>query len=78
MSADRLRAPCPGCGAALEDHGEVDLIGAGSALGDPEGRSRLDLIVRCCEGEHEFNAFGAVDELVSVMKGEARHACQPT
>lgn len=78
MSADRLRAPCPGCGAALEDHGEVDLIGAVSALDDPEGRSRLDLIVRCCECEHEFNAFVAVDELVSVMKGEARHACHPT
>lgn len=78
MSAEQLRAPCPCCGAALEDFGEVDLVGAVSALDDPEGRARLDLIVRCCECEHEFNAFVPVDELVQTMKGEARHACHPT
>jgi hypothetical protein len=78
MSAEQLRAPCPGCGCALEDEGEVDLIGAVSALDDPEGRARLDLLVRCGECEHEFNVFVPVDELVQTMKGEARHACSPT
>ena len=77
MSAEQLRAPCPQCGGALEDEGEAQLIGAVSALDDPDGRARLDLLIRCGDCEHEFNVFVAVDELVQAMKGEARHAHRP-
>lgn len=60
MSAELL---CPSCAAAWPDCAEVSLGHGVAASHDPEGRARIELVVRCDDCEAEFYAFVALDAL---------------
>lgn len=56
--------PCPNCGEDLSSNAEIVIVGTVSAVHDPEGETRLDLILECDLCPARFNAFVAVSDFL--------------